>query len=236
MTKSVEEDSHFFSAWADTWWSKDSMMNPLKSFNPLRFAYFDPYVTDGWQGTRVLDVGCGGGFTTEYLTERGAVVSGVDPSVKLVGAARKHAEDTGKKIDYQVGTGEELPYPDNTFDIVTCVDVLEHVASPATSVREIHRVLKPGGRFLYDTINRTLRSRIVMIWLPERILGIVPKGAHDWRDFITPAEMDTYLKTAGFTPIGEGRGIAIRGQNKDGSLKAKLVKDMSSLYLGVAQK
>lgn len=235
MTESVQ-DEHFFSEWANSWWDSDSMMNPLKSFNPLRFAYFDPYVTDGWKGVRALDVGCAGGYTTEFLDNRGAVVSGIDISPKLVEAARQHAEKGGLSIDYQVGAAEALPYADASFDIVTCVDVLEHVQSPAGAVAEIHRVLKPGGLFLYDTINRTFRSRVMMIWLPERLMGIVPKGAHDWADFITPAEMEKYLKTAGFTPIGAPKGIAIRGQNKDGSLKAKLTSDTSSLYLGVARK
>ncbi|WP_306357742.1 MULTISPECIES: bifunctional 2-polyprenyl-6-hydroxyphenol methylase/3-demethylubiquinol 3-O-methyltransferase UbiG [unclassified Nocardia] len=236
MTDSVESDQHFFSAWADSWWDTDSKMNPLKSFNPLRFAYFDPYAADGWKGVRVLDVGCGGGYTTEFLHARGSVVSGVDVSPKLVAAARQHAEQTGKDIDYRVGAAEALPFDDAAFDIVTCVDVLEHVQSPRAAVAEIHRVLRPGGLFMYDTINRTFMSRIMMIWLPERVLGIVPKGAHDWNDFITPAEMKGYLTSAGFAPIGAAKGIAIRGQNKDGSLRAKLTSDTSSLYLGVARK
>ncbi|MBF6101676.1 bifunctional 2-polyprenyl-6-hydroxyphenol methylase/3-demethylubiquinol 3-O-methyltransferase UbiG [Nocardia cyriacigeorgica] len=236
MTDSVQQDNHFFSAWANSWWDNDSMMNPLKSFNPLRFAYFDRYMPSGWKGVRILDVGCGGGYTTEFLHGRGAQVSGVDVSPKLVEAATRHAAETGKEIEYKVGAAEALPFDDATFDVVTCVDVLEHVKSPADSVREIHRVLKPGGIFLYDTINRTMRSRVMMIWLPERVLGIVPKGAHDWADFITPQEMDNYLRATGFTPIGAPQGIAIRGQNKDGSLKAKLTSDTSALYLGVARK
>lgn len=235
MTEHPRRDDHFFAAWADSWWDEDSEMNPLRSFNPLRFAHFDPYI-ETWEGAHVLDVGCGGGYTTEFLTRRGAVVSGVDPSEKLVSAARDHATSTGLTIDYTVGKAEKLPYPDSSFDVVTCVDVLEHVDSPGTAIREIHRVLKPGGLFMYDTINRTLRSLVVMIWVPERLLGIVPKGAHAWRDFITPREMDGCLVAAGFQPIGEPKGIAIRGQNKDGSLKAKLTRDTSSLYLGIARK
>ncbi|MFE6921015.1 bifunctional 2-polyprenyl-6-hydroxyphenol methylase/3-demethylubiquinol 3-O-methyltransferase UbiG [Nocardia sp. NPDC057663] len=236
MTERLEQDDHFFSAWANSWWDTDSMMNPLKSFNPLRFAYFDPYLEAGWQDVRVLDVGCAGGYTTEFLDNRGAKVTGIDVSAKLIDAAEKHAAESGRAIDYHVGAAESLPFPDATFDAVTCVDVLEHVQSPAAAVREIHRVLKPGGRFFFDTINRTFRSRVMMIWVPERLLGIVPKGAHDFADFITPEEMNTYLDAAGFTAIGAPKGIAIRGQNKDGSLKAKLVSDMSALYLGVARK
>lgn len=238
MTENTYESAHdhdqsFFGDYADTWWDEDSKMNPLKSFNPLRFAYFDGFV-DGWQNKRVLDVGCGGGFTTEFLHDRGARVSGIDYSARLISAAKRHAEGTDRDIDYRAGKAERLPHEDGSFDIVTCVDVLEHVASPATAVKEIHRVLAPGGMFLYDTINRTLRSRINMIWIPERILGIVPRGAHAYEDFITPREMLGHLSSAGFSPRGSMRGIAIRGQHPDGSLKAKQTNSLSALFMGVA--
>ncbi|GAB3706414.1 bifunctional 2-polyprenyl-6-hydroxyphenol methylase/3-demethylubiquinol 3-O-methyltransferase UbiG [Nocardiopsis oceani] len=235
MAENSTHDDTFFGAYADTWWDDESTMAPLKSFNPLRFSYFDRFV-DTWEGKRVLDVGCGGGYTTEFLDARGARVSGIDYSPKLIGAARHHAAETGKDIQYEVGVAEELPYEDGAFDIVTCVDVLEHVRSPEQAVREIHRVLAPGGIFLYDTINRTQRSRVMMIWIPERLLGIVPRGAHEWKDFITTREMLAYLSGAGFTPVGKMLGIAIRGQNSDGSLKAKHTKDLSSLYMGVAKR
>ncbi|ARZ67265.1 ubiquinone biosynthesis O-methyltransferase [Streptomyces albireticuli] len=235
MTDLVQDD-YFFATYAEEWWSTDSKMNPLRSFNPERFTYFDPYVDGGWAGKRVLDVGCGGGYTAEFLAQRGAVMSGLDPSEKLIAVADRHARQTGKDIDYRVGKSEHLPFEDATFDIVTCVDVLEHVESPAQAVSEVRRVLKPGGLFLFDTINRTLRSRLMMIWLPERILGIVPQGAHDWSDFVKPAEMLGYLRGAGLTPIGRLGGIAIRGQNKDGSLKLKPTQNLSSLYLGVARR
>lgn len=235
MTDLVQDD-YFFAAYADQWWCTDSKMNPLRSFNPERFAYFDRYVEGGWEGKRVLDVGCGGGYTAEFLAQRGAVMSGLDPSGKLIAVADRHARQTGKDIDYRIGVSERLPFDDAEFDIVTCVDVLEHVESPAQAVSEVRRVLKPGGLFLFDTINRTLRSRLMMIWLPERILGIVPRGAHDWSDFVKPAEMLGYLREAGLTPVGRLAGIAIRGQRKDGSLKLKSTEDLSSLYLGVARR
>ncbi len=234
-TREPTQDTSFFGDYAESWWDADSKMNPLKSFNPLRFAYFDDFV-DGWQGRRVLDVGCGGGFTTEFLHDRGADVCGIDTSDRLISAAEGHARDTGRGIDYRRGEAERLPYDDGSFDIVTCVDVLEHVQSPAAAVQEIHRVLSPGGVFLYDTINRTLRSRVNMIWIPERLLGIVPRGAHAHADFITPREMLTHLAAAGFSPQGRMRGIAIRGQNKDGSLKAKLTDSLAALYMGVARR
>ncbi len=228
-------DEYFFAAFADSWWNDDSKMRNLSSFQGPRFAYFDEFV-DQWAGKRVLDVGCGGGFTTEYLAERGAVVSGVEPSSALVAAARAHAEATGKSIDYRIGRGEEIPFDDAAFDVVTCVDVLEHVESPARTVREIQRVLKPGGIFLYDTINRTALSRLMMIWIPEYVLKIVPKGAHLWDDFIKPNEMRRYLLDAGLQPLDKMRGLIILGQRRDGSLVMRRTRNTSSTYLGVARK
>ncbi len=235
MSDQAVKDDYFFATYADTWWDDDSNMNNLASFQPPRFAFFEQFVKD-WTGKKVLDVGCGGGFTTEHLTTLGADVTGLDPSPKLIGAASAHARKTGKEINYQVGKSEHMPFEDNTFDIVTCVDVLEHVESPAAAVREIHRVLKPGGLFLYDTINRTVRSRIIMIWLAEDVLKNVPKGAHTWKDFIKPAEMIGYLKAADFTPIGKLKGIAILGTRKDGSLITRQTRDKSSIYMGAARK
>ncbi|MEW1720658.1 bifunctional 2-polyprenyl-6-hydroxyphenol methylase/3-demethylubiquinol 3-O-methyltransferase UbiG [Streptomyces sp. NPDC093109] len=235
MNKPTLQDDYFFSTYADSWWDDNSKMNNLASFQPPRFEYFDRFV-DRWEGKRVLDVGCGGGFTTEFLHERGAQVSGLDPSPKLIAAADRHAKQTGKQIEYTVGKSERLPYEDASFDIVTCVDVLEHVESPAQAVREIRRVLAPGGVFLYDTINRTVRSRFVMIWIPENVIKIVPKGAHTWKDFIKPKEMRRYLLDAGLTPVGKSQGIAIYGSRKDGSLITRKTGDLSSIYMGVARR
>ena len=235
MSEQILNDDYFFATYADSWWDNASQMNNLASFQPPRFKYFDQFVSR-WEGKRVLDVGCGGGFTTEFLAERGCRVSGLDPSPKLIAAADRHAKQTGKDIDYTVGKSEHLPYEDGSFDIVTCVDVLEHVEDPAQAIREIHRVLAPGGVFLYDTINRTIRSRIVMIWLPEDVMKIVPKGAHAWKDFIKPKEMLSYLTDAGFTPAGKMRGIAIYGSRKDGSLITRETRDLSSIFMGVARR
>jgi 2-polyprenyl-6-hydroxyphenyl methylase/3-demethylubiquinone-9 3-methyltransferase len=228
-------DNHFFAAFADSWWNEDSTMKNLASFQGPRFAYFDKFV-DSWDGKNVLDVGCAGGFTTEFLSERGAKVSGLDPSPNLIAAARAHAELTGKTIDYRVGYGEKLPYDDATFEVVTCVDVLEHVEDPAQTVREIARVLAPGGIFLYDTINRTPLSMFMMILMPEYLLKIVPKGAHSWRDFIKPSEMRGYLAAAGLVQLDKMRGLTILGQRRDGSLVMRRTWDTSSTYMNVAGK
>lgn len=235
MTETTSRnDKQFFGDYAKEWWAEDSIMAPLRSFNPLRFEYFGRYLPD-LADKEVLDVGCGGGYTCEYLDDLGAVVTGVEVNSDLVTAARAHAEEVGKDIRYVDGIAEALPFEDDSFDVVTCVDVLEHVDDVELAVSEIARVLRPGGWFLYDTINRTMWARVTMIWMPERVLGIVPRGAHDHAKFITPREMLVALGAAGLTPIGEPAGIDIRGQRPDGSLKAKLVRRTAGLYLGVAK-
>ncbi|WP_036567586.1 bifunctional 2-polyprenyl-6-hydroxyphenol methylase/3-demethylubiquinol 3-O-methyltransferase UbiG [Nocardia sp. BMG51109] len=235
MADHIVNDDYFFGAFADSWWDSDSRMRGLASFQTPRFRYFDRFLGE-WAGKQVLDVGCGGGFTTEFLCERGADVAGIDPSPRLIAAARRHAEQTGKRIAYTVGRAEELPYDAGRFDVVTCVDVLEHVRDPARTVGEIARVLKPGGLFLYDTINRTMRSRLVMIWIPEYLTRIVPRGAHSWQDFITPKEMRRYLADAGLVPADKMRGLSILGRRRDGRLIFLRTPDVSATYMSVARR
>lgn len=215
-------EQEFFGRFAAEWWEEGSMMAPLHSFNPLRFEYFSQFVED-FTGLETLDVGCGGGYTCEYLDDLGAEVTGMDINPDLVEVARAHAQQVGKVIRYEQGRAEALPFPDQSFDVVTCVDVLEHVDDVGGALREIHRVLRPGGVLLYDTINRTAWARVTMIVIPERMLGIVPPGAHSFRKFITPRELLVGLGAAGLRPLGNMAGIDIRGQHDDGSLKARLV-------------
>ncbi|WP_405484641.1 bifunctional 2-polyprenyl-6-hydroxyphenol methylase/3-demethylubiquinol 3-O-methyltransferase UbiG [Nocardia sp. NBC_00511] len=231
--KQSQTESDFFGDFAESWWDDDSAMKGLVSFQRPRFEYFDQFVTD-WSGKKVLDVGCGGGFTTEYLDGRGAVVSGMDPSPRLVAAAGAHAEATGKAITYSVGRAEALPYEDHSFDVVTCVDVLEHVDNPALAVSEIARVLKPGGIFCYDTINRTLLARLVMIWIPEYLTGMVARGTHHHHQFIKPAELAAHLEAAGLKPLAKQRGLTILGKKRDGNLIMFTTRDLSSTYIGAA--
>ncbi|MCS6782578.1 MAG: bifunctional 2-polyprenyl-6-hydroxyphenol methylase/3-demethylubiquinol 3-O-methyltransferase UbiG [Gloeomargarita sp. SKYBB_i_bin120] len=190
----------YYDQHADQWWQPGSSLNLLAHLNPGRFQFFDQFVSD-WRGVRVLDVGCGGGLTCEFLARRGALVSGVDPSAASIAVAREHAQRHGLSIDYRLGVGEALPYPDGTFQVVVCVDVLEHVQRVDQVVRECSRVLQPGGLFLFDTINRTWESQVLMIWLLEDVLRQIPPGIHDWEKFITPAELTQFLQQAGFENI-----------------------------------
>ena len=163
----------YYDEWAPQWWQADGTVAPLNRLNPLRFQFFDRYIAD-WQGLKVLDVGCGGGFTCEFLARRGASVTGVDLSAKCIEAASRHAAEVGLSIDYVCAQGEALPFEADAFDVVTCVDVLEHVADVRGAIAQIARVLKPSGTFCFDTINRTWQSKLVMIWLLENTLRQIP--------------------------------------------------------------
>ncbi|HIK46920.1 MAG TPA: 3-demethylubiquinone-9 3-O-methyltransferase [Leptolyngbyaceae cyanobacterium M65_K2018_010] len=196
----IRNNLAFYDQQARRWWQEDALFAPLQRLNPLRFEYFDR-VVPAWAGSKVLDVGCGGGFTCEFLAQRGAQVWGIDPSVACIEAARTHATQAGFSIHYHQGTAEALPFADHSFDRVVCVDVLEHVADPQQAVTEMARVLKPGGVFCFDTLNRTGRSRLIMIWLLEDLLRQIPRGLHNWSQFLTPSELTQMLLQSGLEDI-----------------------------------
>jgi len=150
-------------------------------------------------------------FVRVYGQQRRHRVSGIDQSLKCIIKAQEQAASSGLEIDYEHGFVEALPYPDNTFDIVICVDVLEHVADLHLAISEISRVLKPQGLFLFDTINRNFKSKLVMIWLLENILQEIPRGIHDWQKFIKPSELTDLMHSNGFTSI-EIKGFDLFGE------------------------
>ena len=237
----------FYDQWASEWWDKAATVAPLDRLNPLRFQFFDRYISN-WEGLRVLDLGCGGGFTCEFLAKRGATVTGVDLSSACIEAASRHARETGLFIRYQQGEGESLPFEKNEFDVVVCVDVLEHVADPAQTIGEVSRVLRPNGQFCFDTINRTWQSKLVMIRLLEDILRQIPRGIHDWQKFITPAELDTVLtqqgltvhSMAGFDLFGSGilgKWERLREYWRSGNFQVNFETGSDRImYIGIAQK
>jgi 2-polyprenyl-6-hydroxyphenyl methylase/3-demethylubiquinone-9 3-methyltransferase len=241
-----QNDLEFYDRSADEWWDQTSKIFALSYLNRPRFQFFDRYLPD-WRDLKVLDVGCGGGFTCEFLAERGAIVVGLDQSQKCILAAQTHARTSGFEIDYQTGVAEEMPFGDRTFDVVVCVDVLEHVADLEQVIGEISRVLKPGGWFFFDTINRNLKSRMVMIWLMENLLGEIPRGVHDWRKFIQPQELTHRLQQQGFSDV-EIRGFDVFGKAlrlnfvpyfnylKTGVVEVEINDDTSIMYIGKARK
>lgn len=204
-----------YDALGHLWWD-DAAGFELTSLrycvNPWRYGYFKRKLGGlNPPGNAVLDVGCGGGYLAEEFARDGFRVTGVDPSANTIAAACRHAEQTGLPIEYRVGRGESLPFPDGAFDIAACCDVLEHVDDAERVVHEISRTLKPGGLFLFDTVNRTLRSKIVLIklWQDWNIGGFGQPDGHVWEKFIKPAELAAMMRSADLAP-GEMRGMAPR--------------------------
>lgn len=239
-------DLTFYDRSADEWWNPTSKVYTLSYLNPARFSYFDRFISN-WRGLNVLDVGCGGGFTCEFLASRGAIAAGVDQSLACIKAARRHAQRSKLAIDYQHGFSEALPYSNSAFDVVVCVDVLEHVDDLSTTLSEIYRVLKPGGLFCFDTINRTLKSKLIMIWLLEGLLCQIPKGIHDWEKFISPEMLNYYFEKIGFCNTAI-KGFNVVGSNfvenlqslayylKTKKLRISINDDLSVMFIGVTQK
>lgn len=242
----AKNDLAYYDRQAEHWWEPGAKIQALASLNPARFEFFERTVSH-WSERRVLDVGCGGGYSCEFLARRGARVWGLDRSAACIEAARNHARSEGLSIDYQTGTAERLPYPSGSFDVVTCLDVLEHVVSPARTVAECARVLVPGGVFCFDTVNRTGLSYVVMILLLETLTGLIPRGIHDWQKFIRPDELATWLAAcgfeppdiAGFNPFGQP-GIdypaAMLYYLRTKQLRVRIDNNTSIMYVGVARK
>jgi ubiquinone biosynthesis O-methyltransferase len=202
----VQSSVSIYDKYAEHWWDgSQRWLRALQNLVPARFSFFDRLMA--WPGQAVLDLGCGGGFMSEELASRGASVIGVDVSRGAIAIATRHAAGRGLPIRYLVASGEDLPLPSRSVDCVVCVDVLEHVRSLDHVLDEIRRVLRPGGIFLFDTINRTPLARFVIVFCGERILRLLPRGTHDPAGFIAPAELDAKLAERGFTDrVFEGLG------------------------------
>jgi 2-polyprenyl-6-hydroxyphenyl methylase / 3-demethylubiquinone-9 3-methyltransferase len=254
-------DNQLYDRLADTWWTEDSVLALLRlSLNPARFGYMRRILADELgvdpSGKTALDVGSGGGLLAEEFARLGFRVTGIDPSTESVSAAQEHARQKALEIEYTVGTGEQLPFADASFDIAYCCDVLEHVDDLDRVVAETARVLKPGGFYLYDTINRTRRSKLVVINLMQEwhSTALMEPNLHDWDMFIKPAKLRAALTGAGLEErdtvgIGPARNpIALirdmrrraRGDMTYGEFGARNrfreTRDTSLLYAGYAVK
>ena len=210
-------DNRVYDQLADRWWDPDEPAPTLlrKAVNPARFGYFREILVDRLQWNpvdlRALDVGCGGGLLAEEVARLGCRVTGIDPSAPSIVAARTHARRAGLSIRYGIATGEAMPFPAGAFDAAYCCDVLEHVRDIDAVLAETARVLRPGGLFFYDTINRTLWSYVVVIkvlqeWSWSRLL---PRDLHDWRLFVTPQELTASMARSGLEHR-ETRGMSPR--------------------------
>ena len=230
----MRNDLTIYDTYADKWWSDDiRWVRTLKNLVPGRLKHFDTLID--WQGKDVLDLGCAGGFMAEALAKRGAQVTGIDPASEAITAARQHAQAEGLRIAYDVGVGEALPYDAAGFDAVVCVDVLEHVTDLQKVMFEVARVLRPGGLFLFDTINRNPLARLATITVAEDILRLLPRGTHDPAMFIKPAELRTAMEAAGLVP-SRFTGLGPRGVNRRLDLTFGPLPLTAILYMGHARK
>ncbi len=195
-----------FSRIAAQWWDPKGKFAPLHKFNPVRLDFirnqaavrFDR-VTDGpapFEGLRLLDIGCGGGLLCEPMRRLGFTVTGVDASAKNIGVASAHAAQAGLTIDYRNVTVEDLLASDEpAYDVILNMEVVEHVNDPGRFLRDTSRLLKPGGLMVVATLNRTLKALATAKIGAEYVLGWLPRGAHDWRKFLTPQELRLFLSS-----------------------------------------
>ncbi|MBL8502721.1 MAG: bifunctional 2-polyprenyl-6-hydroxyphenol methylase/3-demethylubiquinol 3-O-methyltransferase UbiG [Rhodocyclaceae bacterium] len=187
-----------FSELAHRWWDPESEFKPLHDINPLRLDWIDRAV--GLVGKKVLDVGCGGGILAESMAARGAAVTGIDLSDKALAVARLHLLESGQKADYRKIAAEELAADmPASFDVVTCLEMLEHVPDPASTVRACARLVRPGGTVVFSTLNRNPKSYLFAVIGAEYVLKLLPRGTHDYARFIRPAELVRHCRDAGLT-------------------------------------
>jgi ubiquinone biosynthesis O-methyltransferase len=230
-----EPDQKVYDDVAGRWWSGEvRWLRVLQGLTPVRLRLFAPVVGD-WKDKDVLDLGCGGGFLAEALACAGARVTGIDPSGPAIDAARAHACSQGLDIAYAIGTGEAIPNSDHSFDVVACVDVLEHVHDLRAVVGEVARVLRPGGLFLFDTINRTALARFVIVSLGEKVVRLLPPGTHEPGKFIRPDELGHLLAEAGLD-MAPVIGLGPRWITRRFDLVFGRVPTTGVLYLGYARR
>ncbi len=207
-------EARHFGAMAAEWWDPKGSSAMLHRLNPVRLRYLRTQIDAHWHGDetsftplagkRALDVGCGAGLLCEPLARLGADVTGLDAAAENIAAAQAHAALSGLTIDYRTGSVEDLR--DGTFDLVTSLEVIEHVTDPAGFVAGLARALAPGGVLVLSTPNRTALSRLALITLAEGT-GTIPRGTHDWNKFLTPGDLTPLVEAAGLRVV-ETRGLA----------------------------
>ena len=186
-----------FDALAARWWDPDGEFKPLHQLNPLRFGF----VADraALRGCTALDVGCGGGILTESLARAGASTTGIDMAGEALAVARLHADAGGLSIDYrQIASADLAATAAGSYDVVTCMELLEHVPDPAALVADCFALTAPGGRAFFSTINRTPKAYALAVVAAEYVLRLLPRGTHDYTKFIRPSELAAMLRAAGY--------------------------------------
>ena len=185
-----------FEAMSMRWWDKDGEFKPLHDLNPARLEYISKR-SNGLSGKVILDVGCGGGILSESMAHNGADVTGIDMGDANLTIAKMHLYESGEKVSYQKITVEELAAKEaGNYDIVTCMEMLEHVPDPGSIIKACQQLVKPDGHVFFSTVNRNAKSYAMAIIGAEYIMKLLPKGTHDFKKFIRPAELDQWIRAA----------------------------------------
>jgi 2-polyprenyl-6-hydroxyphenyl methylase/3-demethylubiquinone-9 3-methyltransferase len=188
-----------FGELAHRWWDPEGEFRPLHEINPLRLDWIDRHA--GLAGRRVLDVGCGGGILAEAMARRGAEVTGIDLEEKALRVAALHLGESLLKVNYRKAAAEEFAAEHaGSFDVVTCMELLEHVPDPASMVAACAKLARPGGQVFFSTLNRNPKSYLFAVIGAEYVLGLLPKGTHDFMRFIKPSELSRWGRAAGLRP------------------------------------
>jgi len=214
-----------FAALAHRWWDPASEFKPLHDINPLRLDYIDGFA--GLAGKRVLDVGCGGGILAESMVQRGAEVTGIDLGEKALKVAQLHQLESGVLVDYRLVSVEALAEKQpESYDVVTCMEMLEHVPNPAAVVAACAQLARPGGRVFFSTLNRNPKSYLFAVIGAEYILNMLPKGTHEYEKFIKPSELSAWCRASNLAVSG------ITGMSYNPITKRyKLGEDVSVNYI-----
>jgi 2-polyprenyl-6-hydroxyphenyl methylase/3-demethylubiquinone-9 3-methyltransferase len=190
-----------FSALAHRWWDPNSEFKPLHAINPLRLAWIKTFVS--LDGKKVVDIGCGGGILAESIAQSGAETTGIDLSEKALKVAELHALEVGANLTYRAISAEDLAQEQaGQYDVVTCMEMLEHVPDPASVVQACANLCKPGGTLFFSTLNRNPKSYLFAIIGAEYILRLLPKGTHEYAKFIKPSELVAFTRAAGLEMLG----------------------------------
>lgn len=185
-----------FSEQASYWWDKNGPMKSLHDINPIRLRFIKEYIGNA-DNLTILDVGCGGGILSESLATLNAKVTGIDANESLIQVAQLHAAESGAIVHYEACTAEEFVQKKPVFDVITCMELLEHVPDPASLLKVLSSLLKPGGRIFFSTINRTPQAFINALVIAEHVLKLLPKGTHEYKKFIKPSELQQWCLETG---------------------------------------